>query len=44
MDTEKRIQLIRIAEKIERNPGFSKRLGIADTSCYRLSKTDILKK
>ena len=44
MNTEKRLRLIRIAEKIERNPEFSKKLGIADISCYRPSKAVILKK
>ena len=44
MNPETRIQLIRIAEKIERNPEFSKKLGIADISCYRSSKAGILKK
>lgn len=44
MNPETRIQLIRIAEKIERNPAFSKKLGIADISCYRSSKAGILKK
>ena len=44
MHTEKRLKLIRITEKIRRNPDFSKRLGIADTSCYRPYKAGILEK
>ena len=44
MNPETRIHLIRIAEKIERNPEFSKKLGIADISYYRSSKAGILKK
>lgn len=44
MNTEKRLRLIRIAEKIQRNPEFSKRLGITDTSCYRSYKAGILEK
>ena len=34
MDTAKRMQLIRIIEKIEKNPEFSEKLGIRNTSVF----------
>lgn len=35
MDTEKRIQLIRIIEKMEKNREFSEKLGIRDKSVLK---------
>ena len=35
MDAEKRMWLIRIIEKMERNPTFSEKLGIRDTSVLK---------
>lgn len=35
MDTEKRIQLIRIIEKTGKNPEFSERLGIRNKSVWK---------
>lgn len=32
MDTEQRIKLIRIIEKIEKNPEFSSKIGVKNTS------------
>ena len=38
MDTAKRMQLIRVLEKMERNPEFSKKLGIGNKSEFRPEK------
>ena len=38
MDTAKRLQLIRIIEKMEKNPGFSEKLGIKNQSEFRQEK------
>lgn len=38
MDTEKRIQLIRIIEKTEKNPEFSEKLGIQNKSVWKTVK------
>ena len=35
MDTEKRIQLIRIIEKMEKNREFSEKIGIRDNSVLK---------
>lgn len=35
MDTAKRIQLIRIIEKMEKDPGFSEKLGIKNKSVLK---------
>ena len=35
MDTEKRMQLIRIIEKMEKNPEFSEKLGIRNKSVLK---------
>ena len=34
MNVAQRIQLIRIIEKIEKNPGFSNKLGVKNTSDF----------
>ena len=34
MNVEQRIQLIRIIEKIEKNPDFSNKLGVKNTSDF----------
>ena len=38
MEAAQRIQLIRIIEKMEKNPAFSKKLGIKNTSEYLAEK------
>ena len=38
MDTAKRMQLIRIIEKMEKNPEFSEKLGIRNTSVLKPMK------
>lgn len=38
LDTSKRLQLIRVIEKIEKNPEFSEKLGIQDKSEFRSEK------
>ena len=38
MDIRKRMQLIRMMEKMEKNPQFSKKIGIRDKSYIRLEK------
>ncbi len=38
MDTTKRMQLIRIIEKMEKNPEFSKKLGMQNKSVMKLVK------
>lgn len=38
MEPEKRIQLIRMIEKIDRNPEFSEKLGIRDKSKFEIKK------
>ncbi len=35
MDTAKRMQLIRIIEKMEKNPEFSEKLGIKNKSVWK---------
>lgn len=35
MDTARRMQLIRTVQKIEQNPEFSRKLGIADKSNFK---------
>lgn len=41
MDTKKRMQLIRIEEKIKENPEFGKKIGIVDKSYFKLEKEKI---
>lgn len=43
MDTAKRIQLLRIIEKMEKNPEFSEKLGIRNKSVLKLVKEQKLK-
>lgn len=38
LDTAKRLQLIRVIEKIEKNPEFSDRLGVKNKSEFRSEK------
>ena len=38
MDVRKRMQMIRMMEKMEKNPQFSKKIGIRDKSYFRLEK------
>ena len=38
MDTEKRMQLIRMIEKMEQNPEFSKKIGIRNKSDFKQGK------
>lgn len=38
MDTAKRMQLIRMIEKMEKNPEFSAKLGIQNKSVLKLEK------
>lgn len=38
MDTAKRMQLIRIIEKMEKNPEFSEKLGIQNKSVWKSTK------
>ena len=38
MNVEQRIQLIRIIEKIEKNPEFSNKLGVKNTSDFMSDK------
>ena len=38
MDTAKRIHLIRMIEKMEKNPEFSAKLGIQNRSVLKLAK------
>ena len=38
MDTARRIKLIRMIEKIEKNPGFSSKIGVRNTSEFISSK------
>ncbi|MCI8376116.1 MAG: hypothetical protein HFI29_11890 [Lachnospiraceae bacterium] len=38
MDTEKRMQRIRVLEKMRQNPEFSKRLGIRNKSDFKPEK------
>lgn len=38
MDTEKRMQLIRVIEKIENSPEFSEKLGIKNKSEFKPEK------
>ena len=38
MEPEKRIQLIKMIEKIEKNPGFSEKLGIRNKSEFERRK------
>ncbi|MGN8631502.1 hypothetical protein ACTNEW_07930 [Blautia sp. HCP3S3_G3] len=40
MDAAKRIQLIRIIEKMENNPEFSEKLGIRDKSVLKPAKEE----
>ena len=40
MDTAKRIQLIRIIEKTEKNPEFSEKLGIQNKSVWKHNDPD----
>lgn len=44
MNTEQRIKLIHLIEKIDRNPEFSQKIGVRDTSNFikeKDTKTDI---
>ena len=34
MDVRQRMQIVRLIEKMERNPEFSKRIGLANTSRF----------
>ena len=38
LDTAKRLQLIRVIEKIEKNPKFSKKIGIKDKTKEKLQE------
>ena len=38
MDTAQRIKLIRMIEKIEKNPKFSNKIGVRNTSEFTLRK------
>ena len=38
MDTVKRMRLLRILEKMEKNPGFSDKLGIKNSSQFKSVK------
>ena len=38
LDTAKRLQLIRVMEKIEKNPEFSDRLGVKNKSEFKSEK------
>ena len=35
MNVKRRLQMIKIAEKIERNPAYSEKLGVQDKSFFR---------
>ncbi|MGN1167927.1 MAG: hypothetical protein ACI4S2_16020 [Lachnospiraceae bacterium] len=42
MNTAKRIQLIRVLEKMERNPEFSEKIGIKNKSQLRFEKEKLM--
>lgn len=42
MNTAKRIHLIRILEKMEKNPEFSEKLGIKDKSQFKFEKEKLI--
>ena len=44
MDTAQRIKLIRMIEKIEKNPEFSSKIGVRNTSEFISSKQPFLSK
>ncbi len=40
MEIEKRIQIVRLVEKLEKNQEYSKRLGIKNKSKFRMEKEE----
>ena len=39
MNTEQRIKMLRLIEKIDKNPGFSQKIGIRNTSAFVSDKS-----